>query len=123
MPLTAAALALLLVQSAIAQTARTPQQPPAPPPAPPAPPAFTFATVQKFAQERAARPYHIRTTPLPRALAILDYDQYSQIQFKSSAALWHGQSMFEVQFFHRGFNFDRRVNVYEVLPSGVRAVA
>ena len=122
MQLTAAALALLLVQSALGQTARTPPQRPAPP-APPAPPAFTFATVQKYAQERAARPYHIRTTPLPRALATLNYDQYSQIQFKSSASLWHGQSMFEVQFFHRGFNFDRRVNIYEVLPSGVRPVA
>ena len=112
--LAAAALALLLLTSAIGQTASTPQQP--------APP-FTFATVQRLAQQRAARPYHIRSTPLPRALATLTYDQYSHIQFRPSAALWHGQSMFEVQFFHRGFNFDRRVNVYEVLPSGIRAVA
>ncbi|MGH8201646.1 MAG: glucan biosynthesis protein [Steroidobacteraceae bacterium] len=120
MQLVAAAFALLLLQSAIAQTAKAPpQQPPAPPPVPPA---FSFATVQKYAQERAARPYHIRSTPLPRALATLDYDQYSQIQFRPAAALWHGQSMFEVQFFHRGFNFDRRVNIYEVLPSGVRTV-
>ena len=79
--------------------------------------------MQKFAQERAARPYHIRSTPLPRALATLNYQQYSEIQFRPSAALWHGQSMFEVQFFHRGFNFDRRVNIYEVQPSGVRPVA
>jgi glucans biosynthesis protein len=113
--LAAATLALLLLTSAIGQTASTPQQP-APPPA------FTFATVQRMAQERAARPYHIRSTPLPRALATLNYRQYSEINFKSTAALWHGQSMFEVQFFHRGFNFDRRVNVYEVLPSGVRPV-
>jgi periplasmic glucans biosynthesis protein len=112
-----AALALLLLTAAIGQTASTPQQSPAPAPA------FTFATVQRLAQERAARPYHIRSTPLPRALATLSYDQYSEIQFRPSAALWHRQSMFEVQFFHRGFNFDRRVNVYEVLPSGVRPVA
>jgi glucans biosynthesis protein len=79
--------------------------------------------VQKLAQQRAARPYHIRSTPLPRPLATLNYQQYSEIQFKPSAALWHGQSMFEVQFFHRGFNFDRRVNVYEVQPSGVHALA
>ncbi|HZT04845.1 MAG TPA: glucan biosynthesis protein [Steroidobacteraceae bacterium] len=113
--LAAATLALLLLTSAIGQTASTPQQP-APPPA------FTFATVQRLAQERAARPYHIRSTPLPRALATLNYDQYREISFRSSAALWHGQSMFEVQFFHRGFNFDRRVNINEVLPSGVRPV-
>jgi glucans biosynthesis protein len=123
--LVGAAFALLLLTSAIGQTARTPpaRPPPNQPPPQQPPPPFSFATVQRYAQQRAARPYHIRTTPLPRALATLNYDQYSQIQFRSSAALWHGQSMFEVQFFHRGFNFDRRVNVYEVLPSGVRAVA
>ena len=89
----------------------------------PAPPPFTFATVQRFAQERAAHAYRIRSTPLPRELADLNYQQYSEIEFRQSAALWHNQSMFEVQFFHRGFNFERRVNIYEVQPSGVRALA
>lgn len=88
-----------------------------------APPPFTFATVQRLAQARAARPYEVRSTPLPRELATLTYNQYSEIQFRPAAALWRGQSMFEVQFFHRGFNFDRRVNIYEVLPAGVQAVA
>jgi periplasmic glucans biosynthesis protein len=111
----AAALALLLLTSALGQIASAPQLP--------KPPAFTFATLQRLAQERAARPYHIRSTPLPRALATLSYQQYQEIQFRPSAALWHGQSMFEVQFFHRGFNFDRRVNIYQVLPSGVRPVS
>jgi periplasmic glucans biosynthesis protein len=95
----------------------------APVQAPAPPPPFTFATVERFAQERAARAYGIRSTPLPHDLASLNYQQYSEIQFRQSAALWHNQSMFEVQFFHRGFNFDRRVNIYEVQPSGVRAVA
>jgi glucans biosynthesis protein len=110
----ATVLALLLLTSAIGRTASTPRQP--------QPPAFTFASVERLAQQRAARPYHIRSTPLPRALATLGYDQYREIQFRPSASLWRGQSMFEVQFFHRGFNFDRRVNVYDVLPSGVRPV-
>jgi periplasmic glucans biosynthesis protein len=113
--LAAAALALFLLTSAVGQIPQTPQRA--------QPPAFTFATVRRLAQERAARPYHIRSTPLPRALARLTYEQYSDIRFRPAAALWHGQSMFEVQFFHRGFNFDRRVNIYEVLPSGVRQVA
>ena len=104
--------------------AKAPTQAPAQALAPaPAPPPFTFATVQRFAQERAAHAYRIRSTPLPRELADLNYEQYSEIQFRQSAALWHNQSMFEVQFFHRGFNFDRRVNIYEVQPSGVRALA
>jgi len=148
--LTAAAVALFLLTSATGQTARVPQQHPQPqhphrkhphpkplhakqraaqpqraqPQQPPRPvaPAFSFATVQRLAQARAARPYHIRSTPLPRALARLTYEQYQDIAFRPAAALWHGQSMFDVQFFHRGFNFDRRVNVYEVLPSGVHPV-
>jgi periplasmic glucans biosynthesis protein len=105
--------------------AKAPTQAPAQAPTPaPAPPPFTFATVQRFAQERAAHAYRIRSTPLPRELADLNYQQYSEIQFRQAAALWHNQSMFEVQFFHRGFNFDRRVNIYEVQPSGlVRALA
>jgi glucans biosynthesis protein len=105
------------------QTRRAAAPASAPAPAPAPPPPFTFATVQRFAQARAARPYRIRSTPLPRELADLNYQQYSEIQFRQSAALWHNQSMFEVQFFHRGFNFDRRVNIYEVQPSGVRALA
>ena len=159
--LAAAALALVVLTSALGQTVSTAQQPQSqpqkrahrskpprthrakpqrvqqrarraqqplrgaqqPPQQAPPPPPFTFATVQRLAQARAARPYQIRSTPLPRALATLSYEQYSEIKFLPAAALWHGQSMFEVQFFHRGFNFDRRVNIYEVLPSGVRPVA
>ncbi len=109
--LAAAAFALLLLTSAVGHTASAPPRPQAP--------AFTFASVRRLAQERAARPYHIRSTPLPRALATLSYDQYRDIQFRPAAALWRGQSMFDVQFFHRGFNFSRQVNIYEVLPSGV----
>ena len=126
-------LALLALTPAVGQTPSHPQHPKHPPPRkqqtqqpappPPAPTPFTFGTVERLAEARAARPYRIRSTPLPRELATLSYEQYGQIQFRPAAALWHGQSMFEVQFFHRGFNFDRRVNVYEVLPSGVTPVA
>ena len=101
-------------------TRRAPQQAQQPPQQ--APPPFTFATVQRVAQQRAAQPYHVKSTPLPHELAALSYEQYSEIQFRPASALWHGQSMFEVQFFHRGFNFDRRVNIYEVSSSGVRPV-
>ena len=36
--------------------------------------------------------------------------------------MWHGQSLFEVQFFHRGFNTKQRVNISEVTAAGVREV-
>jgi glucans biosynthesis protein len=112
----AAALALVLLGSSAAHSAAKPVAP-----APAAPP-FTFATVERLAQQRAARPYRVRSTPLPHALAAMSYAQYRQIHFKAAAALWRGQSMFDVAFFHRGFNFNRQVRIYQVLPSGVSEV-
>ena len=55
-------------------------------------------------------------------LAKLGYDQYRDIRFRRASALWYDHAMFEVQFFHRGFTFDRRVNINEIVGSAVRAV-
>jgi glucans biosynthesis protein len=83
---------------------------------------FTFETVQKMAQDRASKPYHERSTTLPDVLAKLNYDQYRDIRFRRTSALWYDHAMFEVQFFHRGFQFDRRVNIFELVGNQVRAV-
>jgi glucans biosynthesis protein len=83
---------------------------------------FTFETVQKMAQDRASKPYHERSTTLPDVLAKLNYDEYRDIRFRRTSALWYDHAMFEVQFFHRGFQFDRRVNIYELVGNQVRAV-
>src|SRR6185503_11547647 len=114
----AAILTLLLFTNAAAQAPAEAQRPP-PPPKPP----FTFATVQRLAQQRAAQPYRNRSPALPQNLQKLSYDQYRDIRFHRASALWYERALFEVQFFHRGFNFDRRVNVNEVSPEGVRAVS
>ena len=78
--------------------------------------------MQKIAQDRASKPYHERSTSLPDVLAKLNYDQYRDIRFRRTSALWYDHAMFEVQFFHRGFQFDRRVNIYELVNNQVRAV-
>jgi glucans biosynthesis protein len=83
---------------------------------------FTFETVQKIAQDRASKPYRERSTTLPDVLAKLNYDQYRDIRFRRTSALWYDHAMFEVQFFHRGFQFDRRVNIFELVGNQVRAV-
>jgi glucans biosynthesis protein len=83
---------------------------------------FTFETVQHLAQDRASKPYRERSSKLPEALAKLGYDQYRDIRFRRTSALWYDHAMFEVQFFHRGFTFDRRVNIYELVGNQVRAV-
>ena len=83
---------------------------------------FTFETVQRLAQDRASKPYRERSSKLPDALAKMSYDQYRDIRFRRTGALWYDHAMFEVQFFHRGFTFDRRVNIYELVGNQVRAV-
>ena len=93
----------------------------APPPSSAEP--FGFETVQRLAQVRAARPYEDPSPELPESFANLGYDEYRDIRYHAERALWRGQSLFEVQFFHRGFNFRRRVNIFEVSREGVRQIA
>jgi glucans biosynthesis protein len=89
-------------------------------PAPPAPLVrFGFENVQRMAQQRADEAYRDYSNKLPDSIAKLSYDDYRTIQFKPENALWRNQAMFEVQFFHRGSNYDRRVNITEVGEDGV----
>ncbi len=81
---------------------------------------FTFAAVEHLAALRAEHGYHTRSTPLPGILRRLSYAQYHQIRFRPADALWRGHSMFQVEFYHRGFAFTRRVNIYTVSASAVR---
>jgi glucans biosynthesis protein len=92
-----------------------------PPPAQPQP--FGFADVQHIAQERAAHEYRAGADTLPPALANLTYDQYRDIRYRPTSALWHGQALFEVQFFHRGYRTRQRVNIFEVDATGASPVA
>jgi periplasmic glucans biosynthesis protein len=116
-----------LSPAAPAVAPRPPQRAPAPPPAAaepaaqngsPAPEPFGFAKVRQLAQERAAHEYHPISQTLPPALANLTYDQYRDIRFRTANALWRGQSMFEVEFFHRGYQVRQRVNIYDVGADG-----
>jgi periplasmic glucans biosynthesis protein len=79
---------------------------------------FGFDNVQRFAQQRADEAYRDQSTKLPDSIAKLSYDDYRTIQFHADNALWRNQAMFEVQFFHRGSSYDRRVNVTEVAQDG-----
>ena len=95
---------------------------PAAQPAPAPPPPFTLATLLQLARDRAAHPYENRSPKLPQSLARLTYDQYRDIRFRRLDALWRNQSLFEVQFFHRGFNFDRRVNINQIVDGQAHPV-
>ena len=95
---------------------------PVPPPRPAPPQAFGFASVERLAQDRASKPYRNRSTKLPEAIEKLTYDEYRDIRFQRTSSLWYDKALFEVQFFHRGFNFDRRVNISEVSGGVARPV-
>ena len=97
--------------------------PPLPQTAPPAEPGpFAFSDVQRLASERAAKEYRAPPQNLPASLANLTYDQYRDIRFRPASALWRGQALFEVQFFHRGYRVRQKVNVFEVTPAGAGLV-
>jgi glucans biosynthesis protein len=85
-------------------------------------PPFTFATVERLAQDRATKAYRNRSTKLPDAIAKLTFEEYRDIRFQRTSSLWYDRALFEVQFFHRGFNFDRRVNISEVSGGVARPV-
>ena len=103
--------ATLLISGALAQAA--------PAGAPTHAEPFSFVSVQRLAQQRAAQPYRDRTPELPPRLAKLSYDAFRDIRFRPAAALWDDEALFEVQFFHRGFTFTRQVNINEVNAAGV----
>jgi glucans biosynthesis protein len=83
---------------------------------------FSFEALQRLALERASHPYQTHSPALPAALARLSYDQYRSIRFRRPASLWYEHALFEVQFYHRGSDFDRRVNISEVSAAGVRPI-
>jgi len=92
-------------------------------PTPPAPaPSFGFESVQRLAQQRAEEPYRESGDKLPDSLAKISYDDYRDIRFRPDSSLWRNQSLFEVEFFHRGATYDKRVNVNEVTEQGVLPV-
>ena len=97
--------------------------PPTPQTAPPAEPGpFGFDKVQELARQRATREFKPPPQNLPAPLANLTYDQYRDIRFRPTSALWRDKSLFEVQFFHRGYRVRQRVSIYEVTAAGAGLV-
>ena len=114
-------LLTLTIAAAVAQHSSA--TPPRTRPTPPAPiAAFGFENVQRLAQQRAEQPYREPGDKLPEALARLSYDDYRDIRFRPESSLWRNQALFEVEFFHRGSSFDKRINIYEVTDQGVTPV-
>lgn len=77
---------------------------------------FGSSRVRQLARDSAAKEFVAPDSKLPDALKDLDYDLYRAIRFLPEHALWRGEKLpFEVQFFHRGFSYKNRVDIYEVV--------
>lgn len=62
-----------------------------------------FDAISSRAKLLAKREYKPLETNIPEALAQMDYDQYRSIRFRPESAIWHNESLFELQLFHPGF--------------------
>ncbi len=108
----AGAAGLLPVGSLLAQEAQPAQAQPATQPAPP--PQFGLENVQQIARDLAKQGYSDDKAELPQPLRNLSYDQYRDIRFKPDQALWSGQKLFQIQFFHLGFLYQQPVRINTV---------
>ena len=84
---------------------------------------FDGSTVRTLARSLAAQPYQPSDAALPDALKGLEYQDYRAIRFDPERALWRGLGLgFTVEFFHRGFLYKDRVDVYEVSDGRARPI-
>ena len=84
----------------------------------PAPVAVPFegATVRNMARQLALQPYKAPDNTLPAPLKNLNFEQYQSIRFDPAKAFWRGQGRkFTAEFFHRGYIYHDRVNIFEVV--------
>src|SRR5436190_5566501 len=76
---------------------------------------FEAASVRAWARELAQKPYKPPDDKLPDVLKDLTYDRYRMIRFKPDQAYWRSDGLpFQLQFFHRGFYYANRVDIFEV---------
>lgn len=84
---------------------------------------FDPGQVRQMARELSTRAFKEPDEKLPDQLKSIDYDHYRAIRFKPERALWRGQGLpFEVQFFHRGFFFKNRVDIFIIDAGAVTPV-
>ncbi len=84
---------------------------------------FDGQTVRGLARALAAAPFKAPDSGLPEALAKLGYDDYRQVRFDPAQSLWRGAKLpFEVQFFHRGWLYKDRVDLFEVVDGKARPI-
>ena len=76
---------------------------------------FDGSTIRTMARQLATQPYKAPDRTLPASFKKLDYDAYQGIRFNPAKSLWLDQQRkFTAQFFHRGYIYQDRVDIFEV---------
>lgn len=85
---------------------------------------FDGATVRNLARQLAQSAYKAPDTSLPDGLKDIDYSAYRAIRFDPNQALWRGTEgvKFTAEFFHRGYLYKDRVDIYEVADGQARPI-
>ena len=84
---------------------------------------FGLAQVMERARALAARPYADPPASVPKWLLDVSYDQWRDIRYRPSEALWSQARLpFTVQLFHPGLFYDRTVRIHVVDGARVEAV-
>ncbi|MGJ8525592.1 Glucans biosynthesis protein D [Halomonadaceae bacterium LMG 33818] len=80
---------------------------------------FSFDILKQHAQQLSSEDYGGAPSPLPATLANLDPLSYQKIQYDPDHSLWHNlrNRTLDVQFFHVGMGFKRRVRMFSLDPA------
>jgi periplasmic glucans biosynthesis protein len=91
--------------------------------APPKQTPFDGSTVRNMARQLSLQPYKAPDSTLPAPFKDLDFTAYQGIRFDPSKSLWLGQGRhFTAQFFHRGYIYHDRVDIFEVADGKAAAI-
>jgi len=84
---------------------------------------FDFDVLKKHATELAKTAYSGIPAPLPETLANLTPQDYNAIRYDANHSLWNNidNRQLDVQFFHVGMGFKRRIRMFSVDPSSREA--
>jgi len=86
--------------------------------------AFEFDDVITIASKLSQSPFQEPRQEVPDWLTNISYDQWRDIRFKPSDALWRDRGLrFEIEFFHPGFLYNKIVRINTIDAAGVHPVA
>lgn len=84
---------------------------------------FSFAKLKGQARGQASQAFGGAPGPIPQTLANVSPLAYQKIKFDPNHSLWHQypNRKVDVEFFHVGMNFKRRVHIYSLNQAGNEA--